>query len=88
MVKHGDKNTLMIMKLPNGHRLWRCINSAGIPYSYITDPDGWEIMNSTRDNEEDLLRAFYQYVAKVPSDEDLISKAVKSARLAAERTNF
>lgn len=88
MVRHGDRCTEMIMKLPNKHKLWRCINSAGTPYSYITDSDGWEVMNSTQDKEEDLLQAFYQYVTREPSDEDYISKTVKSNRLTAKRTKL
>ena len=72
MANNTDSKTLFVMDLPNGYKLWRCLNGAGVPYSYITDSKGGEIMSNIRAKEFPLLLAFYRYELKRDPDERVL----------------
>ena len=54
----GDTNITPIARFINGFCLWRCINAAGVKYSFITDFEGNEIMSSETIREGTMLRTF------------------------------
>ena len=73
-MRNGDHMTRLIAYLPNNHTLWNCLNRANVPYTYIQDATGLEIMSMPQADAEYMIRTFYDRLERVP-DERIISMA-------------
>lgn len=76
-MQNGDSMTRLVAHLPDNHTLWNCVNCACVPYTYIQDATGLEIMSMPRTDAEDMIRTFYDRIGHVP-DERIIRMACDS----------
>lgn len=73
-MQNGDRMTRLIAYLPYRHTLRNCVNRANVPYTYIQDETGLEIMSMPQTDAEDMIRPFYDRIGHVP-DESIINRA-------------
>ena len=76
-MQNGDSMTRLVAHLPYNHTLWNCVNRACVPYTYIQDATGLEIMSMPRTDAEDMIRTFYDRIGLEP-DESIIRRACTS----------
>lgn len=67
-MQNGDRMTRLVAHLPYNHTLWNCVNRAYVPYTYIEDATGLEIMSMPRTDAEDMIRTFYDRIGHVPNE--------------------